>query len=455
MPHGPHAERGTQDELAPGGEPVALAALIDRGVKLDWHEAVAVVRDVCHLLRGTDPDEPVPDLRHIWICANGRMAIAPGTVGDRTSTEHPVATLGRLLLSLVEDAGMPVQLRIVALSAASTTPAYATVDEFSNALAYFERPGGAPPVRPVYNRWYAQAAESDAPTALQPLPPASPPRTSPSPVPQEVVDLTAPPDALDLFLPEKKVVALRGRSFPVLPIAAAAAGLLVVTLILAWSFSGRSGSSPGPAQTAQAPVEETASEAIAQTSPVAKDIDLDATGASTARGSGARRSGLASGVATRNRVGKAGAAPAIPSARPPVRSASRFAGPAPASPASPSSRQPAADERLPVPMGEPPNVIYSSADQDVDPPILVRPRVSVDPPAAGERQGMTVLDLLISETGQVETVKLAAPAQDYREAMIISAIKTWKFTPGMRDGHPVRYQKRIWIRISPIGTLVR
>ena len=106
-------------------------------------------------------------------------------------------------------------------------------------------------------------------------------------------------------------------------------------------------------------------------------------------------------------------------------------------------------------MGEPPNVIYSSADQDVDPPILVRPRVSVDPPAAGERQGMTVLDLLISETGQVETVKLAAPAQDYRDAMIISASKTWKFTPGMRDGHPVRYQKRIWIRISPIGTLVR
>ena len=106
-------------------------------------------------------------------------------------------------------------------------------------------------------------------------------------------------------------------------------------------------------------------------------------------------------------------------------------------------------------MGEPPDAIYSSADQDIEPPILVRPRVGVDPPAAGEREGMTVLDLLISETGQVETVKLAAPAQDYREAMIISAVKTWKFRPGMRDGHPVRYLKRVWIRTSPIGALIQ
>src|SRR5512135_2428295 len=168
MPHGPRAERAAQDELAPGGEPVAISALVDRGVKLEWHEAVAVVRDVCQLLRGADPDEAVPDLRHIWICANGRMAIAPGTVGNRTSGEQPVATLGRLLLSLVDEAAIPVQLRIVALSAASTTPAYASVGEFSDALAYFERPGG-PPVRPVYARWHQLAAESDAPAALESL----------------------------------------------------------------------------------------------------------------------------------------------------------------------------------------------------------------------------------------------------------------------------------------------
>ena len=473
MPDSPYAEKATQDELASGGEPVALSALVDRGVKLEWHEAVAVVRDICELLRGADPDEPVPDLRHIWICANGRMAIAPGTAGGRASNEHPVATLGRLLLSLVEDAGMPVQLRIVALSAASTTPAYDSLAEFSNALAYFERPSGALPIRPVYTRWHQLAAESDAPAALQPLPPDSPPSASQPSETQSVVDLTAPPDALGLFLPEKKVVTLRGRSFPVFPIAAAAAVILVATLILAWSFSGRSRSSPGPAQTAQAPVEEAASQTFTLTSPVAEDINLDAAGGSAVRGSGTQirrsRSGPAPVVAIGTRSSKSGTSPTTPRfspgpqpglragglAAPPPRVASRTAAPASASPAA-SSRQPAAvDERLPIPIEEPPDAVYTSADQDIEPPVLVRPRVSVDPPAGGNLEGMTVLDLLVSESGAVETIKLAGEAQDYREAMIFSAIKTWKFRPGMRDGHPVRYQKRIWIRISPIGTIVR
>jgi hypothetical protein len=161
MPDSPYREKGTQGDVAPGnGEPVALSALIEHGVRLEWHEAVAVVRDICQLLRGADPLEPVPDLRHIWICANGRMAVAPGTAGGRTSSEQPVTTLGRLLLSLVEEAQMPVQLRVVALSAAASTPAYATVEEFSNALAYFERPSGAVPVRPVYRSWRSRRKKS-------------------------------------------------------------------------------------------------------------------------------------------------------------------------------------------------------------------------------------------------------------------------------------------------------
>jgi hypothetical protein len=409
MADGPDAEKGTHGDLAPGGEPVALSALIEHGVRLEWHEAVAVVRDICQLLRGGDPLEPVPDLRHIWICANGRMAIAPGTLGGRASSEQPVATLGRLLFSLVDEARMPVQLRI-RLSAASTAPAYGSADEFSNALAHFERPSGALPIRPVY-RWHQLAAESDAPAAVQPLPPDSPPSSSPPPAPQNVVDLSAPPDALDLFLPEEKVVTLHGRSFPVFPIVAALAAILVATLILAtvilvatlilaWSFSGRSRLPPGPTQTAQAPVQETASGAMTPTSLIAEDVELDATDGSAARGSAVRRSGPASGLAVRGALlaearafGIAGAAPALPSR---LRAGS--------APAAPSRRQPALDERLPVPTGEPPDAIYSSADQDVEPPVLVRPKVSIGPRTGTEPEGMTVLNLLISEAGQVEAI---------------------------------------------------
>ena len=330
MADGPYAEKGTHGDLAPGGEPVALWALIEHGVRLEWHEA-----------------------------------------------------------------------------------------------------------------------------AVQPLPPDSPPSSPPPAAPQNVVDLSAPPDALDLFLLEEKVVTVHGRSFPVFPIVAALAVALVATLILAWSFSGRSRSSPGPTQTAQAQAQETASGATTPTSLMAEDVELDATDGSAALGSAARRSGPASapasGFAVRGALlaearafGIAGAAPALPSR---LRAGS--------APAAPSRRQPAVDERLPVPTGKPPDAIYSSADQDVEPPVLVRPKVSIGPRTGSEPEGMTVLDLLISETGQVEAITLAAPTQDHREAMIFSAVKTWTFRPGMRDGHSVRYQRRIWIRISPIGTIVQ
>ena len=88
MPDSPYAGKATQGDLASNGEPVPLSALIDHGVRLEWYEAVAVVRDICQLLRAADPHDPVPDLRHIWICANGRMAIAPGTTSGRASSEQ-------------------------------------------------------------------------------------------------------------------------------------------------------------------------------------------------------------------------------------------------------------------------------------------------------------------------------------------------------------------------------
>jgi hypothetical protein len=68
---------------------------------------------------------------------------------------------------------------------------------------------------------------------------------------------------------------------------------------------------------------------------------------------------------------------------------------------------------------------------------------------------VSVVDVLVSDSGEVETIRLGAPARDYREAMVFSAIKTWKFRPATKDGHPVRYLKRVWIRISPLGPGIR
>jgi hypothetical protein len=479
MPDSPFAEKGMGENSTLGGEPVALATLIDHGVRLEWHEAVVVVRDICQLLRGPDAREPVPDLRHIWICANGRMAVGPGTVEDGTSADHPVAALGRLLLLLVDEARMPVQLRLVALSAASATPAYSTVDEFSTALAYFERPGGALPIRPVYSRWHALAGENEAvattvpqsPPALRQQPPQAL-RTPPQPV---APGSTGPDDALEIFLPEKEIPTRRGRPFPVLPVAAAASVMVSAIVFVAWSVSLLSSppqAPPPPEAPSQFTSEGSLSAVVLESWPVLSEIDLDASTALAAQGpvtvfdprfsnsapSGSPRGRVTTTDATRPTGGSTlASAPANPRAAVarPAANPARAGGSPPLSSSPAAPRQPAIDEQLAVPLGDPEGQVYSRADQDVVPPVLIRPSLNIERPPGVLPDDVSVVDVLVSDGGEVETIRLGGPAQDYREAMVFSAMKMWKFRPATKDGHPVRYLRRAWVKISPLGGISR
>ena len=49
--------------------------------------------------------------------------------------------------------------------------------------------------------------------------------------------------------------------------------------------------------------------------------------------------------------------------------------------------------------------------------------------------------------GEVERVKLLSPPRSVHESMILSAIKTWRFRPAMKDGQPVRYRRLIPISL--------
>jgi len=52
-------------------------------------------------------------------------------------------------------------------------------------------------------------------------------------------------------------------------------------------------------------------------------------------------------------------------------------------------------------------------------------------------------------------VKLASPVRDYREAMMLSAVKAWRFKPASIDGMPVRYQLRIRISVNSAAAGIR
>ena len=85
--------------------------------------------------------------------------------------------------------------------------------------------------------------------------------------------------------------------------------------------------------------------------------------------------------------------------------------------------------------------VYSVRDQDVEPPALAYPQL---PTALEEdRPSGSYLEMLVSESGRVERVRLQSARSTLHERMLVSAAKAWRFRPAVRDGVPVKYVARI------------
>jgi hypothetical protein len=106
---------------------------------------------------------------------------------------------------------------------------------------------------------------------------------------------------------------------------------------------------------------------------------------------------------------------------------------------------------IPVPKaGEEP--VFSASDEGVTPPVLLFPRLSTPLQQDEGNDALSTIDLVVSAKGEVESVKLISPVRDYREAMMLSAIKAWRFTPASAEGLRVRYQLRIHISVTTVAT---
>ena len=94
-------------------------------------------------------------------------------------------------------------------------------------------------------------------------------------------------------------------------------------------------------------------------------------------------------------------------------------------------------------------MIYSANDQDVTPPVAAYPRLPAEPPTGIPAGDFSTLELLVGETGQVESVKLMGRPKHLGEALLVtvnlSAAKTWRFLPAVKDGRPVKYRKLVQV----------
>jgi hypothetical protein len=92
--------------------------------------------------------------------------------------------------------------------------------------------------------------------------------------------------------------------------------------------------------------------------------------------------------------------------------------------------------------------IYTKAEAGVIEPEAIRQSL---PPFGGRvtvvRSG--VLEVVIDETGSVESAAMVEPLEPAYNRIILAAVKTWAYRPARLDGTPVKFRKRIQINLNP------
>src|SRR5687767_940593 len=124
---------------------VRLDGLLANQVEVQWQEGVAVVQAVCRELiaRGASAND-FPGAGEISITSDGAVRV----VGTTSTRALPAA--GHLLAAMLSD-DAPVRLRL-AVTQATADNGTGTLREFSETLAYFERPDAQKVVRGFFER---------------------------------------------------------------------------------------------------------------------------------------------------------------------------------------------------------------------------------------------------------------------------------------------------------------
>jgi TonB family protein len=60
-----------------------------------------------------------------------------------------------------------------------------------------------------------------------------------------------------------------------------------------------------------------------------------------------------------------------------------------------------------------------------------------------------MLEIVIDETGAVESATMLQPLDPGYNRAILDAAKTWSYRPAQRNGMPVKFRKRIQINLNP------
>jgi hypothetical protein len=367
--------------------PSQLDDILDRDIGIQWFEGIALVQAVCEQVLAHGRADAFPSAADIAVEADGSIAVLGHSAG------LPVVAAGHLLAGMLGD-DVPVRLRLAVNEATAAESPYRHLAAFSEALAYFERPGRRELIAAVYARAAA------APSRSIPRP-----RQAPAPEVPKWQEQQARPRRRRRAL----ALGLLGTG------AAVAAGI--------WFAPDRP------------QISAALSALVADAHPEPSLGETEATRVPSAE---PHRPAKKVKVRTREATAMPPAKPFADSLLPDRRDVPSIV---------------VFDEVLEVIASEPGETtdvgardarqVYSRDDGLVSPPRPVRPQLPPEPPFDPSVAPPTELELVIGATGLVESAKLQSPPRNITEFMLVSAAKAWIFQPAELDGRPVTYRHRV------------
>jgi TonB family protein len=98
-----------------------------------------------------------------------------------------------------------------------------------------------------------------------------------------------------------------------------------------------------------------------------------------------------------------------------------------------------------------PEKIFQLGDPGVTAPVTLQQKMpAFSSKVAAARSGQ--LEIVIDETGAVESASIVASVDPRYNALVLGAAKSWKYRPATVDGVPVKFRKRIQLTITPDST---
>jgi hypothetical protein len=409
--------------------PVRVSDVLARGVPIRWDEAVALLQEILETITaGGGEDAPIPAFEDVLIDDQGAVRINAARRGER----GPVAA-GRALHTMLATADVPLPLRLF-VTQANAPETHKSLKAFADALAYFGRPGRSDMIRAIFERYRSIAPLAQ--TVSAPGRPATPP-----PLPNH---------------------AARGDEFPearrktpqwLMPAAVAICVMSVAAVIWFGVIGGRNSSATASAATAEAPAADATPTAVTAKNATSssKDAKRPAAKATVVEGGAA--------PATRTRpqptptsgrdIARESNAPLFDPSTARVTEAQRL--PQVAQPPANETAKaratviPSSSEYVIAPRENAMTTIYSPADADVQPPVMIYPSLPPTVFVARDQEATVInrMELVVAADGTVERVRLVNGPTRMPDMMLLSGAKLWKFTPAVKDGVPVRYRTTV------------